>query len=57
MNTDTMKTSQMDSLSDSLDNYASIEPKRNSLEKAADARRSNCYNYVLAMTIAFGGFP
>lgn len=57
MNTDTMKTSQMDSLSDSLDNYASIEPKRNSLEKAADAGRSNCYNYVLAMTIAFGGFP
>jgi SP family sugar:H+ symporter-like MFS transporter len=57
MESETIKTSQRDSANDSLDNYASIDPKRNLLEKPTDAERSTCYNYVLAMTIAFGGFP
>jgi MFS family permease len=58
MNTDSRKTTQKESMLDSsVDIYQSLERKRTSLERPPPAQRSTCYNYMLAMTIAFGGLP
>jgi hypothetical protein len=58
MNTDFRKTTQKESMADSsVDNYQSLEREQSSLEGPPPARRSTCYNYLLAMTIAFGGLP